>query len=39
MMEEAFYKQLFLVLTLCFFAVRVYYDYRAGRQHLDSPLP
>ena len=38
MMEEAFYKQLFLILTLCFFAVRVYYDYRAGRQHLDMSL-
>ena len=35
-MEEAFYKQLFLILTLCFFAVRVYYDYRASRQHLDK---
>jgi predicted membrane-bound dolichyl-phosphate-mannose-protein mannosyltransferase len=38
MMEEAFFKQLFLILTLCFFAVRVYYDYRAGRQHLDKSL-
>ena len=37
-MEEALFKQLFLVLTLCFFSVRVYYDYNAGKQHVDKPL-
>lgn len=37
-MEEVLFKQLFLILTLCFFSVRVYYDYKAGKQHVDKPL-
>jgi len=37
-MEEPFFKQLFLILTLCFFSSRVYYDYKASKQHQDKSI-